>query len=271
MCANIESIKFYFGMKEIDNLHLLAKESSIHDEITVYDATQLYGEKGKFRFLQFSDDAIQGAIDLNDPLRIVLEYPRAIIHLMESNHPAFEKVFVIGHGIGTIAGHYSKKQFTVAEIDEKVVELSKSFFKYNKDNVVVGDGRQILSNEQTNEFDCIILDAFTKKGTPFHLTSLEFFKMTKEKLTSQGSIIMNLMGKAHNDKLINAIHTTLREIYTYSKAFSLPGEDAADMSNIIVIGSNKSIDFQARDMAGFYEIELEQGHIIMESDPRFLE
>lgn len=99
----------------------------MNHEISVYESTQLYGEIGKFRFLQFSDHAVQGAIDLNDPQRIVLEYPRAIIHLMNINEPLFNNVFVIGHGIGTIAGHFSNKRFSVAEIDEKVVELSRSF------------------------------------------------------------------------------------------------------------------------------------------------
>ncbi|MBP1155708.1 spermidine synthase [Paenibacillus sp. PvR052] len=249
-------------------MHLLAKELSKCNEITVYDATQLYGEIGKYRFLQFSDDAIQGAIDLMDPKRIVLEYPRAIIQLMECNDPHFENVFIIGHGIGTIAGHYQNKRFRTAEIDEKVVELSKAFFRYKKDNVIVGDGRQILMNEEPNEFDYIILDAFTKEGTPVHLTTMEFFEMTKEKLNSRGSIIMNLMGKAKNDKLINAIHTTLRETYVYTKAFSLPGKDVSDIRNIILIGSNKNIDFP-RDMAGFFEIELGQGHIILDREPRF--
>jgi spermidine synthase len=243
-------------------LHLLAREFSMYHEITVYDATQLYGKTGKYRFLQFSDNAIQGAIDLKDPKRIVLEYPRAIIHLMECNNPSFQNVFVIGHGIGTIAGHYPHKRFTVAEIDEKLVELSKVFFRYRKDNVVIGDGGEILSNEEPKSLDFIIMDAFTKEGTPFHLTTMEFFNMTKQKLHSRGSIIMNLMGKANNDKLINAIHTTLRETYAYSKAFCLPGENAADIQNLIVIGSNKTIDFQAPQMAGFFEVELVQGHII---------
>ncbi|MCD9025327.1 spermidine synthase [Cohnella silvisoli] len=234
----------------------------------VYDAAQLYGEMGKYRCMQFADDAIQGAIDLKDPKRIVLKYQRAIIHLMEFNDPSFDNVFVIGHGIGTIANHYPDKRFTVAEIDERVVELSKRFFGYRKDNVVVGDGREILRKEQSKAFHYIILDAFTNRGTPLHLTSLEFFEMTLDKLDSRGAIIMNLMGKPKNDRLINAIHTTLRETYAYIMAFSLPATDEIDIRNIIVMGSNKTIDFQARDMAGFYEIELEQGHLIMDSDPR---
>lgn len=245
-------------------MYQLAQELSQGQVITVYDSAQLYGVIGKYRFLQFSDDAIQGAIDLRDPKRVVLEYPRAIIHLMECNAPSFEKVFVIGHGVGTIAGHYPDKNFIVAEIDEKVVELSRIFFDYDRDNVVIGDGRQILDNEEPNSFDYIILDAFNKEGTPYHLTTLEFFDMTKEKLRSTGSIIMNLMGRPNNDRLINAIYSTLRETFVYTKAFALQGEDAADIRNILVVGSNSNVEFQLRSMAGFIEIELGHGHIMMD-------
>ncbi|TMV43604.1 spermidine synthase [Paenibacillus mesophilus] len=220
---------------------------------------------GKFRFMQFSDHAVQGAIDLKNPKRIVLEYPRAMIHLMECNHPSFDNVYVIGHGIGTIAGHYPDKRFTVAEIDEKVVECSRRFFGYSRDNVVIGDGRRLLGMEERNAFDYIIVDAFTRKGTPLHLTTVEFFKMTMEKLTARGAVIMNVMGKPNNDKLVDAIYTTLGEAYAYTKAFSLPGETGADIRNMIVVGSNSTIDFRQREMAGFDEIELGQGYIIMDN------
>jgi spermidine synthase len=252
-------------MKEIDDLHLLIKESSNNHEIAVYDTSELYGEKGKFRVLQFSNQAIQGAMDLNNPERIVFEYPRAIIHLMAYNNPSFEDVFVIGHGIGTIAGHFTEKRFKVAELDGKIVEISKKYFGYRMDNVIVGDGRNILGSEEPHAYDYIILDAFTDKGTPRHLTSKEFFKIAREKLDTRGSIIMNLMGKGENDKLINAIHTTLREEFAYIKSFSLVSEAAtADIQNMIIIGRNKPIGFQLRNMASFTEIELRQGHIIMD-------
>lgn len=246
-------------------MHLRFREKRNNHEITVFDTAELYGEKGKFRVLQFSNEAIQGAMDLNRPERIVFEYPRAIIHLMECNDPSFEDVFVIGHGIGTIAGHFSEKRLKVAELDEKVVELSKRYFGYRSDNVIVGDGRHILEREQPHAYDYIILDAFTDKGTPRHLTSREFFRITAEKLDSQGAIIMNLIGKGENDKFIHAIHTTLREEYAYTKSFSLPEEGVTGIQNIIIMGSSRPIRFQARQMAGFTEIELGQGHIIMDS------
>jgi spermidine synthase len=247
-------------------LFSLFKELSNHHEISVYDTTELFGEKGKFRVLQFSIKAIQGAIDLNKPERIVFEYPRAIIHLMEFNNPYFEDVFVIGHGIGTIAGQFPEKRFKIAELDDKVLELSKQYFGYDKDNVIVGDGRHILESEKPHTYDYIIVDAFTYRGTPRHLTSKEFFRITRKKLNSHGSIIMNLIGRGDNDKLVNAILTTLREEYVYTKAFSLPSVGVTDVKNIIIIGRNKPIGAQARSMAGFTEIELGIGHIIRDTD-----
>lgn len=231
-------------------------------EITVYDVAELYGEQGAFRVLQFSNHAIQGAIDLNRPDRVVFEYPRAIIHLMECNHSPFEDVFLIGHGIGTIAGHFKDKSFKVAELDSEVVELSRKYFGYSQDNVIIGDGRRILEGEASQIYDYIILDAFTAAGTPRHLISREFFSITRTKLNSDGYILMNLFGKGENDPLIHAIYTTLAEEFEYIKAFCLPSESAADILNILLIGGSLPIHFQARQMAGFKEIQLGQGYII---------
>ncbi|MFK4340326.1 spermidine synthase [Paenibacillus sp. RC73] len=255
-----------YDLKGIDHLEVLYKKLSNNHEITIYDTTELYGEKGLFRVMQFSNAAVQGAVDLNHPQRILFEYPRAIIHLMELNDPSFEDVFVIGHGIGTIAGHFTDKRFKIAELDAQVVEFSRTFFGYDKDNVTVGDGRRMLEKEAPDAYDYIILDAFTDQGTPPHLISLEFFRMAKEKLDSEGSMIMNVMGKSEHDHLMNAIHTTLREVFAYVTAFSLPSEGAADIQNIIVIGRDKPIRFQARHMAGFNEIALGEGHILQDTD-----
>ncbi|WP_442955839.1 spermidine synthase [Paenibacillus sp. y28] len=246
-------------------MHILTKASSSWNEISVLEATQLYGEMGKFRFLQFSDHAVQGAIDLKNPQRIVLEYPRAMMHLMEFNRPSFDSVFMIGHGIGTIPGHYPDKQFTVAEIDEKVVEISKAFFDYRLDNVVIGDGRDILSRQQPEALDYIIVDAFTKKGTPLHLMTTEFFDMTANKLAPHGAVLLNLMGRANHDKLLHAVHTTLRQTYAYTTVFCLPGRDAADLCNMILMGSHKPAGYKPKSLAGFVEIELDHGYVMMDN------
>ncbi len=231
-------------------------------EIQVYDTTELYGERGRFRVLQFSGDAIQGALDLNHPRRVVFEYPRAMIHLMEAGGSLFEDVFVIGHGIGTIAGYFAEKRFKTAEISAEIVALSRQHFGCSQDNVIVGDGRSILEGEPDHRYDYILLDAFTAEGTPRHLLSSEFFALVLSKLNSRGSMIMNLMGRSEKDRLMGAIHTTLSGQFPYIKAFALPSEGTADVRNILIMGSVKPIRYQARHMAGFVEITLGQGHLI---------
>lgn len=238
------------------------EEHTAHHDIAVYDTTELDGEKGRFRVLQFARDATQGAVDLERPRRILFEYPRAIIHLMESNQQAFDKVFLIGHGIGTIASYFVEKTFKVAELDETVVELSRTYFDYNQDNVFIGDGRALLEDEADRAYDYVIVDAFTREGTPRRLVSLEFFFLIQQKLSEGGSVILNLMGKGARDGQIHAIITTLHELFDYTKAFILPTGGAADLQNIVIISSSRPIIFQARHMAGFVELEPSQGYII---------
>lgn len=243
-------------------MYLQLKEDGTHQEITVLDTPELYGEKGNFRVLQFSNAAIQGALDLDLPQRILFEYPRAIIHLMEFNDPSFEDVFVIGHGIGTLPGYFSDKRCKVAELDGRIVEISRNYFGYHGDHVVVGDGREILIREEAGAYDYIILDAFTERGTPQHLTSLEFFRITSEKLDSEGAILINLMGRSEHDPFVQAIHTTLSDLYPYVKSFTLPAEGVANIQNIVIMGGKTPIQFQSRHLSGFIEIEPGEGFII---------
>ncbi|MDP4095804.1 fused MFS/spermidine synthase [Paenibacillus sp. P96] len=243
-------------------MQLLFHETSENHEIKVYDTTELYGEKGSFRVLEFSNQAMQGALDLNHPQRILFEYPRAIIHLMEYNGPDFEDAFLIGHGIGTIAGYFADRRFKVAELDRQVVELSRAYFGSSTEQVMIGDGRELLKGEEADRYDFVIVDAFTEKGTPRHLISREFFRLAAEKLHPDGAVIMNLIGRGTKDKLIQAIHTTLSTELAYTKAFFLPAEKATDTQNVILMGGGRPIQLQERHMAGFQETRLGRGHVI---------
>lgn len=243
-------------------MHSSSHSSQSPQDIEVRETTELYGESGRFRVLQFSGEAVQGVLDLNQPRRVVFEYLRAMIHLMEAGNPYFEDVFLIGHGIGTLAGYYPDKRFRVAEINPKVVELSRTRFGYTGDNVLIGDGRSLLEAEPDRSYDYVLLDAFTAAGTPPQFTTLEFFGLTRDKLHTHGVLIMNLMGRSGQDRLICAIHTTLREVYPYIRTFALPAEGAADLRNIVMAASARPIPSQSRHMAGFSEITPGLGHVI---------
>ncbi|ACT01848.1 spermidine synthase [Paenibacillus sp. JDR-2] len=234
------------------------------DEFVVGDVNELFGKKGNFRVLQFSDAAVQGALDLDDPQRIVFEYPQAIIHLLEHNHPRLERVFQIGHGIGTIARHCRGARFMTAELDERIVQASGQYFGSAGEFVAIGDGRSILEGEEAETYDGIIVDAFTDRGVPGHLTTDRFFATAADKLDAEGIIVLNVTGKGPGDRLIGALHATMRESFTHVSAFMLPADRASETRNVLLAGRNSRIECRARDMAGFVPFEPAPGHVIME-------
>ncbi|RRJ61939.1 spermidine synthase [Paenibacillus oralis] len=238
--------------------------AGIPAEISVYETEELYGERGRFRVLQFGDGAVQGAMDINRPERIILEYPRAMLHLLEHNVPDCDKVFMIGLGAGTLAAHLEAagRQVLVAEIDERVEGISRSHFGYAGGSVRIGDGRRILEEQQAGGFDGIIVDAFTEKGTPRHLISLPFFGLAAEKLRPEGIVLLNVFGRGKHDELTAAIATTLRVHFAYVRVFSLPGEHTHDKRNMVIAGGRQPIGYDRRHLAGFDEIELQEGYII---------
>ncbi|WP_339260228.1 fused MFS/spermidine synthase [Paenibacillus sp. FSL R5-0713] len=247
-------------------MRVLYRNKSEQHELTVYDTKKLYGEKGRFRVLEFSNAAVQGAMDLDEPARMVLEYPRAMVHLMELNHPDFERVFVVGHGIGTLPTYLSDCQVKVAELDAEVAELSRTFFGYEGSPVLIGDGRELLGQEPSGIYDYIIVDAFTATGTPEHLISSDFFTLVKDKLDKKGAVLLNVFGHVGNDRLVSAIYTTLQAHFAYTHAFALPTETADEVQNRILMGSHHAIEFQIPHMAGFVEQEPEEGYIIVDPD-----
>ncbi|MFB9274299.1 spermidine synthase [Cohnella cellulosilytica] len=244
----------------------MAEVTSPYNEIAVYETAQLDGEAGRFRCMRFADEDVQGAIDLRDSRRLVLGYQKALARLLELRDPSFGSLFVIGHGCGSIPRYYSGKAVKVAEIDAAVVELSRRYFGYADHNVAIGDGRALLEAEPDGAFDYIVLDAFTSKGTPAHLTTEAFFRLASDKLSPGGALVLNVMGRPRDDGLTEAIGTTLRRVFADTRCYSLPAKRNRDRRNMIFIGSDAEFELGGRGMGELVEVELAEGYVLLD-DP----
>lgn len=243
---------------------LLQQERSRYSEISVYETDELYGERGEFRVLQFASEAVQGAMDMKRPERIILEYPRAMLYLLQRHVPELGRVFIIGHGTGTIARHLNGVRVMVAEIDPLVEEISRTFFGYSGEPVKIGDGRSLLEEEQPGTFDGIIVDAFSEQGTPAHLTSIGFFRLAAERLDREGLLLLNVFGRGAEDAWVAALTTTLQEVMDDVRVFSLPADQPHEPRNMMIAGSRKPIKYQVHGMAGFIEVEPREGYLILD-------
>ncbi|MFC4601297.1 spermidine synthase [Cohnella hongkongensis] len=248
-------------------MKLLAEIQSPYNEIAVYETAQLDGETGRFRCVRFADGDVQGAMDLRDPQRLVLAYQKALAGLMVRRQPLFASAFMIGYGIGSLSRHFRGKRIVTAEIDQAVVEVGKRYFGAANDDVRIGDGRLLLEAEPDRSFDFIVLDAFTSRGTPPHLTTESFFRMASDKLRPGGALFLNAMGRPSDDRHAEAVATTMRQVFADVRCRSLPAERSRDRRNMIFAGSDVGFELSGRKAAGLMElelveVELAEGHVI---------
>jgi hypothetical protein len=109
------------------------------------------------------------------------------------------KVGAVGLGTGTLNWHMRPDDsMTFYEIDPKVEELSTKYFTYlERDNtwVVLGDARRSLERQESQQFDVLVLDAFSGDAIPTHLLTKEAGAIYRRHLKPDGAIAINITNR----------------------------------------------------------------------------
>jgi spermidine synthase len=244
-----EDLNRHFSIK---GSTLVYKTTSSYQDIYVLERSDFRGTQGKFRLLQFSSDAIQGIVNMEQPDFPVAPYTRITIDLIENYVSNFKKGFIIGHGIGSVSSYFSDKYLVTAEIDPLVVEISKTYFGHSGKNVIVEDGQELLKTLENHSQDIIFLDAFNSTEMPYHLTTNEFFSLTNEKLTDKGILIVNYIGKIKDDDSLGKLFSTISEVFPNVRLYAT--DPIAELrQNIFLIASRRILeDYSPREATPFH-------------------
>ena len=117
------------------------------------------------------------------------------------------EVGVVGLGIGTLAAFGREgDSFRFYEIDPAVVDIARDseYFTYLSDTaadveVVIGDARLTIEDEQeqggSQEFDYLIVDAFSSHAIPIHLMTLEAFEIYAKSLAPDGIMAVHVSSR----------------------------------------------------------------------------
>lgn len=77
---------------------------------------------------------------------------------------------------------------------------------------VIQDGRQyLLSHPEPADF--IVLDAYNSDTIPFHLITREFFELVKSRLTDDGILAINYIGRPEEDFVTDSLFRTLGGVF----------------------------------------------------------
>ncbi len=115
-----------------------------------------------------------------------------------------KSVGVVGLGTGTMSAYCgSNDRFRFYEIDPAVALIARNKFSFISDcenrsgvvEIIIGDARQSLEREEGNNFDMLIVDAFTDDAIPTHLLTQESFVTYKKHLKDTGVLAVHVSNK----------------------------------------------------------------------------
>jgi spermidine synthase len=171
-------------------------------------------------------EALESAVDLADPLKLVVDYTRTLYAGLFFQ-PEPKRVLMIGlggagfHRMFTAA--YPESLLQTVELDPKVVELCQQWMAFTptaKTPVATQDGRMFVKRNRET-WDWIILDAFRGGFVPPHLKTEEFYKECAARLSDRGVFISNL--HATSDLYYSDVKT-IQKVFPQVVLFEVTGK-----------------------------------------------
>lgn len=183
---------------------------------------------------------------LNGSDKYVFDYAKAL-HLptLYQQTPSGDNldVLVIGGGAGTVSERYAEEynaSVDVVEIDAETARVANKYFNTSHPNVNwhIQDGRTFLK-QTTKNYDVIILDAYQNYDIPYHLTTVEFFRLVESRLTTEGVFVANIIGSKTGDDsdIYKSEIATTKQVFTYVDSYQTQ-ENPDTFQNLILIGGN---------------------------------
>ena len=118
--------------------------------------------------------------------------------VMRALEGAPRRIGVLGLGCGTLAA-FGKPGDTIRiyEINPLVIDIARRDFTYISDTpakveVAMGDGRLVLESEPSQQFDILVMDAFSGDSVPIHLITKEALQTYFRHLKPGGVLAINI-------------------------------------------------------------------------------
>ena len=177
---------------------------------------------------------------------LVSEYAKSY-HLIRHFYPDFKSSLILG-GAGysfpkSYLKTYPNAKIDVVEIDPKVTQLAKDYFKLKEDprlSIFHNDGRTYL-NHTEKTYDIILGDAFSSSySIPYQLTTQESAQKMHDILNDDGIVILNIISSIEGDsgKFFRAEYATFKTVFPQLFVYPLhDSKNGSTIQNIFLIAS----------------------------------
>jgi spermidine synthase len=229
------------GWLAISGLNYMLPKSGFIDVDTAYNRIDLRTNK-IVKMMGINNENHSSMFLDSDEL--VNEYTK-YYHLAKHFNPNFKKTLMLG-GAGysypkDFLHKYPEATIDVVEIDPKVTELAKKYFKLEESprlTIYHEDGRVFLNKTQ-GKYDVIFGDAFSSHySLPYQLTTKEAVQKKYNILNDDGIVILNIISAIEGEKgkFLRAEYATYKSLFPQVYLFPVTDSGNSNMvQNIILV------------------------------------
>ena len=174
------------------------------------------------------DYLVHSGIRLEKPDKLWYEYEQVAAWILANRQqPAAQTLFLGGGGYVLphwVERHYPEAGIDVVEIDPAVTRVAltelvpeaKRIRSYNQDARMA-----LMELPPEQKYDVIFGDVFNDLSVPYHLTTLEFARLVRQRLNEDGLYVLNIIDQKQEGRFLGAMTRTLEEVFPY--VYALPG------------------------------------------------
>jgi len=180
----------------------LARRRNFYGVLSVYDVNP---DNPLLHYRNLEHGGVTHGLQFADPARRLLPTayygPESGVGLLFRSAPRPRttlRVGVVGLGIGTVAAYAQAGDvFRFYEINPDVTAMARQYFSFLNQpqagiEIVPGDARISMQRESAQEYDILILDAFSGDAIPVHLLTAECFELYLRHLRRDGVIAAHI-------------------------------------------------------------------------------
>ena len=198
LCNHIESFLLAENLPPtLDHISMVADTFSQLAALAQTGKPIVYKKRNTISLL-FDVFALQSEMSIDGPDELVLGYTQSMMGFLLFN-PSPKDIGMIGLGGGSLTKYCYRylpgAAITVAEIDQRVIELRNQFRIPPDDErlrVLCMDGIDLV-RQSDSRFDVLMVDGFDRKGQPAQLCSQSFYDDCRRALSPNGIMVVNLL------------------------------------------------------------------------------
>ncbi len=213
------------------NRPIKATSGQIYEGESAYNYIQVLQKADGVRVLRLNEG--QGEHSLWHPTQLDFSGPwEQFLAAPFFNEPPYEpervqNMAIIGLAAGTVARQatavFGPIPIDGYEIDPQIIAVGREYFAMTEPNLnaIAQDGRWGLEHS-SQRYSIIGVDAYRPPYIPWHLTTVEFFEIVRQRLAADGVLVINV-GRAPADRrLIDGLVGTISRVFPSIYVMDVP-------------------------------------------------